>query len=314
MKFFKDSKLLNHMKPFFILFLAILLFSCNDAKKETANEKKSVNTSESTSEKDYEDRFIERRNKILEEAVEKSEKKAAQQTKSADDWFWKNDLYTTVAVENNIIPGWEGGIAELAIAYFTKTKMAYLKMGTVSVDGTIEIVFPTSVPTTFSMESEIGRQGFFGDINDRSVFQFTNKETGVFQSKELIVMRNGKSIGNLTMGNSVRVTHNLRDQAAISSGDEGYILFWVYAKDACTLKANQDWTGDVRKDGTKTMNITTNVNYNLNFKPGWNFVKSEVIGNYQLEHERGLDVSWFKTHKHTVVNQMPADAVYYYRS
>ncbi len=60
--------------------------------------------------------------------------------------------------------------------------------------------------------------------------------------------------------------------------------------------------------------METNVSYNLNFKSGWNLVKTEVIDNYKLEHERGLDVSWFKNHKHTVISNMPNDAIYYYRA
>ncbi|TXG35068.1 hypothetical protein [Seonamhaeicola maritimus] len=127
------------------------------------------------------------------------------------------------------------------------------------------------------------------------------------------ILQNGKHIGNLTIGNSVKVTKNLTTQSAIDSGDEGYILYWAYANEKCGINLNQNWNGEVRKDGTKTRTIQTTVNYNLNFKPGWNLIKTEVIGKYQLEHERGLDKSWFKSHRHSVIEGIPKNITYFFR-
>lgn len=298
------SKLFTHMNYCILLFIFIFC-SCNDAGKDTSTEKE-VSA-------DQVDQFKERRDKILNEAKLRSEEKAAQSVKNPDDWFWKNDRYATTVSKDNTLPGWKGGVADLAIAYMNKYQLAYFKIGTISADGVIELKLPETAPAVYTIEKVIGPQGFFADIQDKSLLNYTNKNTGFLMSHDLLVMRNEKTIGNLTLGNSVRVTHNLNDQGMVNSGDEGYLLFWVYAKDECSLKANQDWTGEIRKDGTNKMNVTTNVNYDLNFKAGWNLVKSEVEGMYQLDHERGLDVSWFKGHKHTVINQMPEDAIYFYR-
>ena len=91
-------------------------------------------------------------------------------------------------------------------------------------------------------------------------------------------------------------------------------MYWAYANENCGLTLDQNWKGKVRKDGTNEKEIETNVNYNLNFKPGWNLIKTEVLGKYPLEHERGLDVSWFKRHTHEVIPTLPTDAIYYYRA
>lgn len=91
-------------------------------------------------------------------------------------------------------------------------------------------------------------------------------------------------------------------------------MYWAYTNENCGITLDQNWKGKVRKDGTNELEIETNVNYNLNFKPGWNLIKTEVVGKYSLEHERGLDVSWYKTHKHTVITSVPSDAKYYYRT
>lgn len=64
---------------------------------------------------------------------------------------------------------------------------------------------------------------------------------------------------------------------------------------------------------SKTRTIQTTVNYNPNFKPGWNLIKTEVIGKYQLEHERGLDKSWFKSHRHSVIEGIPKNITYFFR-
>lgn len=235
--------------------------------------------------------------------------KLAQKKTSSDDWFWEN----TIASTNNKFTDWKGGTADIAIA-FKGSGLKVFNIGSIKEDGSIVFNLPDNFETQLSLERQIGPQGLFFDIYNRSSVNFTNKDTGFITNTSLMVMRNGKQIGNLTIGDSVRVTLNLVSQSGVDSGDEGYLLYWAYAQYNCALNGNQVWQGDVRKDGTNTIEVETNVNYNLNFKPGWNLVKTEVIGNYKLEHERGLDVSWFKNHKHTIISNMPNDAKYFFRT
>jgi hypothetical protein len=96
-------------------------------------------------------------------------------------------------------------------------------------------------------------------------------------------------------------------------GDEGYLVYLTYLDEASSMQATETRTAKVRRDGTNTIEAETTVIYDVNFKPGWNFVKTEVIGSYDLKHERGLNASWFKEHKHTVVPKIPSDAVYFFR-
>jgi DNA-binding transcriptional MerR regulator len=235
--------------------------------------------------------------------------KPVQKKASSEDWFWEN----TMASTNNKFTDWKGGTANIAIA-FKGPGLTVFNIGGIKEDGSIVFNLPDKFKTQLSLERQIGTQGLFYDIYDRSSVSFTNKDTGFITNASMMVMRNGNQIGNLTIGNSVRVTLNLVSQSGVDSGDEGYLLYWAYAQDNCALNGNQVWKGDVRKDGTNTIEVETNVNYNLNFKSGWNLVKTEVIGNYKLEHERGLDVTWFKNHEHSIISSIPNDARYFFRS
>lgn len=237
------------------------------------------------------------------------EPKISNKTSSPDDWYWQN----TIASKNGRFNSWSGGTADIMMAY-KGPDLKTFKVGSINNDGNIVINLPSSVTTRSTFEREIGPQGLFFDIYGNVPVNYFNKESGFITNVSLLVIRNGKSIGNLTMGNSVKVTKDLTSQSGLDSGNEGYIVYWAYSKENCSLVIDQDWSGKVRKDGTNTLEVKTNVQYNLQFNPGWNLVKTEVNGKYPLDHEQGLDVSWFKKHKHTVVSTLPSDVVYYYRS
>jgi hypothetical protein len=96
-------------------------------------------------------------------------------------------------------------------------------------------------------------------------------------------------------------------------GDEGYLISWVYLDSAARMRGTEETKNTVRRDGTKTIEAENTVVYDLDFNPGWNIVKTAVIGTYELEHERGLNASWFKKHEHSVINEIPSDANYYFR-
>ncbi|TDU43101.1 hypothetical protein BXY82_0507 [Gelidibacter sediminis] len=90
-------------------------------------------------------------------------------------------------------------------------------------------------------------------------------------------------------------------------------MSWVYAEKDCGIKANEDWKGDLSNTGTPLI-VATNVIYDLNFKAGWNLVKTEVIGTYHFPDAPEEDRSRYKNHKHTSVAAVPKDATYYFRS
>lgn len=254
--------------------------------------------------------------KGVEEKKKPAVNKTTQQQKpGVDDWFWNNSWHTTRVSNNNVFPDWDSSTLTIAIGYSmeAQSKLEYFKVGMINPDGSIQINLPDTVLTKSSFENEFGEQGLFFDLNNNTAKKMKNEKTGFLTNTGFFVMQNEKVIGSLTMGNSVRVTHNLRDQSSLYAGDEGYLIYWAWANDSCSLQANEDWQGKVRRDGTNTIEVKTNVNYKLNFKPGWNLVKAAVIGKYKLAHERGLEMSWFKAHQHTIIELIPAEAVYYFR-
>lgn len=288
------------MKTAMYFFLVSWFFlSCKDISKTTQNDH--VQSAENTQ---LDKNETENDNT---KATYKSKVKSA----NNDDWYWEN----TMASENNQLAEWEGGTAELVMGYRLNSGdrvQRTLSVGTINSKGLINF----SLPKAVAAESELKNINniLFYDLQDVSSLEYTNGDTGVFANSSLMVISDGKIIGRLTLGNSVRVTYNLTNQSSLYSGDQGYLLYWVYAKGACAMVGSEDWRGEVRRDGTNTIEVNTNVAYDLSFKPGWNLVKTEVIGSYPLDHERGLEVSWFKNHRHTVIAAIPDDARYFYRA
>ena len=60
--------------------------------------------------------------------------------------------------------------------------------------------------------------------------------------------------------------------------------------------------------------METNVTYNLNFKTGWNLVKTEIIGSYKFPNAPEEDRTRYKKQIHTIVDAIPSDATYFFRS
>jgi hypothetical protein len=247
------------------------------------------------------------------EAITEEDKPIAKNNTSKntqDDWYWKN----TQMSENNTFDNWEHGPVDLVMVYRYKnneTTPETLKVGRIDANGTITI----NLPETIQTETKLGnlRNLVFYDIQDIAKFIYTNPEAGYFGKTSIRVEKNGSSIGNLTLGNSVRVTYNLVNQSTLTMGDEGYLISWVYLDSAARMRGTEETKNTVRRDGTKTIEAENTVVYDLDFNPGWNIVKTAVIGTYELEHERGLNASWFKKHEHSVINEIPSDANYYFR-
>jgi len=90
------------------------------------------------------------------------------------------------------------------------------------------------------------------------------------------------------------------------------MLSWAYADGDCALKANENFKGDLSNTDTPLI-VETNVTYDLSFKPGWNLVKTDVIGTYKFPNAPEEDRSRYKKHKHTIVVSIPEDATYFFR-
>ncbi len=186
-----------------------------------------------------------------------------------------------------------------------------LKLVLIKADGTIELNPINKVPILKPLKEFKDSNNFF-DIHNPDAYQYSNEDSGFKLNAYLLVYQNDKQIGVLTIGNSAKVTLNLLTPGDLYFGDEGYILSWVFAEEACTMIANESWKGDLSNTGTPLL-VETHVTYNLSFKPGWNLVKTEVIGRYDFPNAPEEDRSRYKKHVHTIVPTIPEDATYYFR-
>ena len=288
------------MKHFtIVLFTFIFFMSCNDPTSTQTEPKVEVtNTKAITA-------------VATKEATGESSKENRNNTQyNQDDWYWKN----TQMSRDNRFENWEQGVVDLVMTYRYKhnaTSPETIKVGSIESDGTIKVHLPETIQTETKV-SNISNLVFY-DIQDMTTLRSHNPETGYFGKTTMQVVKNGAVIGNLTLGNSVRVTYNLTNQSTLTMGDEGYLVSWVYVDGAASTKGTEETKNTVRREGTNTIEAENKVVYNLDYKPGWNLVKTEVIGKYELEHERGLNASWFKEHKHTVIPELPRDANYFFR-
>lgn len=229
---------------------------------------------------------------------------------SQEGWYWKN----TTMSKNDKFENWKEGEATLVMTYRMKQNDARprtFKVGNITSDGVVTMNLPKEIKTETKLDN-LGNLVFY-DLQDISNLKYESGNTGYFSNTTMQVEKQGVIIGNLTMGNSVRTTYNLTNQSTLTMGDEGYLVYLVYVDEDSEMKGAETRTDKVRRDGTNTIEAETIVGYNLDFKSGWNFVKVEVIGSYDLKHERGLNASWFKKHEHTVVTEIPSEANYFFR-
>jgi hypothetical protein len=131
----------------------------------------------------------------------KIEKKVENKVISNDDWYWKN----TIASTNNKFKDWQGSEAEITMSY-KGPGLNTFKIGTIKDDGSIVFDLPKSINTKISLDRQLGSQGIFYYIYGNVPINYNNKDAGFITNPSLPIIRNGKHIGNLTIGNSVRVT------------------------------------------------------------------------------------------------------------
>ena len=241
----------------------------------------------------------------------KKETISSAKTKNKEDKYWINTLASN---NNNKLTNWNNGAADLVYNYYydaRKDKVEYVKFGIINADGTIELNPTNKIPVLQPLNN-FKNSNIFYDIHNPDSYQYNNESTGFKLNSYLLVYQNESQIGILTIGNSVKVTKNLLTPGDLYYGDEGYLLSWVYAEEACSIKANENWKGDLSNTGTPLL-IETHVTYNLSFNPGWNLVKTEVIGTYEFPNAPEEDRSRYKKHVHTTIPSIPKDATYFFR-
>jgi hypothetical protein len=247
----------------------------------------------------------------LDKQTQKNETSPITIVKKKLDKYWENTL---VSDSNNTFKGWNNGEADLVFNYkfnIRNDKIDYVKVGIIKADGTI-VLNPTKEIPILEPLNEYKSNNKFFDIHNPDSYQLINGETGFKLNSYLLVYQNEQQIGILTIGNSAKVTLNLLTLGDLYFGDQGYILSWVYVNEACAIKANENWKGDLSNTDTPLL-VETNVVYDLSFKPGWNLVKTEIIGKYEFINVPEEDKSRYKRHEHTMVTSIPNDASYFFR-
>jgi hypothetical protein len=229
----------------------------------------------------------------------------------SEDKYWKNTLASDTDTK---LKNWNYEDADLVFNYrydSRKDQVAYVKVGVIKADGTIVLNPTNKVPILKPLKDFKDSNNFY-DIHNPASYQYSNEDSGFKLNAYLLVYQNDQQIGILTIGNSEKVTLNLLTPGDLYFGDEGYILSWVYVDEACGIKANENWKGDLSNTGTPLL-VETNVSYNLSFNTGWNLVKTEVIGTYEFPKAPEEDRSRYKKHVHTSIPSIPYDATYFFR-
>ena len=247
--------------------------------------------------------------KMMKAEEEKRREEAAKDRRK--EFYWRNKVGSDTQGK---FSDWSWG--ETEIGYYDGTvKRApggkipyegYRIVGKISSSGQVQMDLPSQVKN-----NRVISKGLFPEMHEISNddINFSNPEAPfLWFGFTLHVLKDGKEIGSLYIGNSERATHNLAAPAFLNRGEEGYLAYWAYIGEACKAtytKENQN-AGINSGEISKTVDRYTRLD--LNFKPGWNLVKIEIKGHHSIGQ-----VTFWKTKEYSVVPEMPSDARYYFR-
>jgi len=188
---------------------------------------------------------------------------------------------------------WQFGSAELyVIKYlpFGKDPETQYRVGSIRADGS----FDFNMPENIRFETKIS--DFFKCPNVGSpppATEYSNPNAGMV-SKVVSVIQNGKRIGNISLASSRQQVYNF-SPAHQFRGDLGYRLTWWYAEKTSSAKivCNRIYDNYGEQFEMRIIN-------KLEFKPGWNLVKIEVLEAHSPKFYKTLELS--------VVKSPPSDA------
>ncbi len=244
------------------------------------------------------------------EKIKNEADKIINKAKNREAYYWKGKVASNTKGKFN---NWSHGSVDIAI-YDGDGKMdqnnfyidkKFIVVGNISADGKVTLNLPKTIrtprPINESLIPEM-HSVYNQDVN-------FSKPNTLYRNPGFLlsIIKGDLLFGQLFIGNSEKVTYNLAAECCIDYGDIGYRLYWVYIKDSCTATIKQDFEEGKVTIGETEKNLDQTIIYDLNFKPGWNLIKTEVFDNIEVNGE-----SRFKTKKHTVVNTMPSDARYYF--
>ncbi|WP_273568796.1 hypothetical protein [Maribacter halichondriae] len=203
------------------------------------------------------------------------------------DFYWRN---ATASDTNCKMIGWKFGAANIVLSGIVVCNIS--GTGQVNLNN-----LPNNIPTNGTIEKLLIPEMH---TIDREKIEHSNPNTPFRSHFSLPVMQKDKIIGHLYMGNAIEVAYNMAAPCCLHRGHKGYRLYWAYTENACTTRVFEKRTGATFSGEEKE----TTEEYDLDFKPGLNFIKTEIIENYGTDQ--------FKTKKHKVVSKMPSNAKYFF--
>ena len=242
---------------------------------------------------------------------EREAKKKEKPVNNSTDFYWINKIASDTQGQ---FTDWKWGAAELIVfngdwginEAGELIDQKYTVVGNISSNGKLTINLPATIETPYLISKALIPE--MHSVTNRDV-SFSRPEAAFMTlGFTLQVIGNNKHLGTLFIGNSERVTYNLAAPCCLFKGDEGYRLYWVYVEEACSAQLHKEFKEKKITQGEEEKLVDQTIIYDLDFQPGWNLIKSEVIGNYNIGGS-----TQFKTKKHTVVSTMPADARYYFK-
>jgi len=252
-------------------------------------------------------RESEKENKQAEEEKENAEKAK----KHLEDFYWRNKVASN---SNGKFADWKWGNVDIAIydgdgkmdANLEYVDKKYIIVGNISSDGQVTFNFPESIRTPSPINKSLIPE--MHSVYSQDVTYSNPDVLYRWPGFSLSIIKDNNSVGTILIGNSERTTYNLAAPCCLNYGDEGYRLYWVYVEDSCTAQLKKEFKQNRVFNGEAERIVDQSIVYDLNFKPGWNLIKTEVRGNYQVGNR-----AFFKDKIHSVVSGMPSDARYYFK-
>ena len=220
------------------------------------------------------------------------------------EFYWRNK----VASDNRgKFSDWSWG--EVEIAYYTgkgRQDLDYVVTGIIGGDGQVKLSLPQKV--SYDRTIDLGLFPQMHEITNDQVSFSNPKAPFLWSGYTFAVLREGKKIGTLYIGNSERATHNLASPTQMKYGDTGYLLYWANSSEACHATYSKDALKVAISEGEESKRVDRYTRVDLDFKPGWNLVKIEVNGAHLI----GNSTRW-KWKTYSIISEMPSDARYYFR-
>jgi len=164
-------------------------------------------------------------NKKKNTAAEK--KRIADSKKHMEEFYWRNKVASNT---NGKFKDWKWGAVEIGYNNEESRRNSrakkYIILGRISNDGLVTMSLPETVK-----RNRIISNGLLPQMHEltNDEITFSNPNTPyLYYGFVLQVIKEDKSIGYITIGNSERATHNLTVPHMQKYGDVGYLLYWAY--------------------------------------------------------------------------------------